>query len=143
MTHIGIDPGSSGAIAWIDNDGPHAVKLADMTYRDVFDLLTNLRTTSTNVFAVLERVASRPGQGVASSFKFGMSYGSLTMALVAACIPFEIVTPGAWQRVMRCQTKGDKNVTKRRAQELFPSIKVIHANADALLLAEYGRRNHA
>jgi hypothetical protein len=37
-------------------------------------------------------------------------------------------------------SKGDKNVTKRRAQQLFPQLKVTHAIADALLIAEYGRR---
>ena len=37
-------------------------------------------------------------------------------------------------------SKGDKNVTKRRAQELFPGARVTHAVADALLLAEYCRR---
>jgi hypothetical protein len=41
---------------------------------------------------------------------------------------------------MSCLTKGDKNVTKSRAQELFPEVKVTHAIADALLIAEYGRR---
>ncbi len=37
-------------------------------------------------------------------------------------------------------TKGDKNVSKRRAQELFPALKVTHAIADALLIAEFARR---
>jgi hypothetical protein len=41
---------------------------------------------------------------------------------------------------MRCLTKGDKNVSKARAQELFPALKITHATADALLIAEYGRR---
>ncbi len=44
-----------------------------------------------------------------------------------------------WQKEMGCLTKGDKNVTKRRAQELFPTLKITHAIADALLIAEYGR----
>jgi hypothetical protein len=41
---------------------------------------------------------------------------------------------------MGCLTKGDKNVSKKRAQELFPSIKCTHATSDALLIAEYGNR---
>jgi hypothetical protein len=41
---------------------------------------------------------------------------------------------------MQCLTGGDKNISKRRAQELFPSLKITHAVADALLIAEYGRR---
>jgi hypothetical protein len=41
---------------------------------------------------------------------------------------------------MGCLTKGDKNVSKRKAQELFPSTKVTHAIADSMLIAAYGRK---
>jgi hypothetical protein len=81
-----------------------------------------------------------PGQGVSSSFKFGMSYGSLRMALIAHSIPFESVTPQAWQKSLHCLSGGDKNRTKARAQQLFPNQKVTHATADSLLIAEYIRR---
>lgn len=92
--------------------------------------------------AYLEQVHSMPGQGVASSFKFGQGYGSLEMALTAAGIPFERVTPQKWQKALGCLTKGQKNVSKRKAQELFPTMKVTHATADALLIAEWGRRQN-
>ena len=78
--------------------------------------------------------------GVTSAFTFGHGFGQIEMALTAAGIPFERLRPQAWQKAMGCMTKGDKNVSKRRAQELFPQIKVTHANADALLICEYGRR---
>ena len=81
-----------------------------------------------------------PKQGVASTFKFGQSFGFLQGILIAAEIPFELVTPQKWQRYLGCRTKGDKNITKARAQELFPDIKCTHAVSDALLIAEYGRR---
>jgi hypothetical protein len=60
------------------------------------------------------------------------------MALTAACIPFARIRPQVWQKELGCLTKGDKNVSKRKAQELFPSMKVTHATADALLIAKYG-----
>ena len=78
--------------------------------------------------------------GVVSSFSFGRGYGNLEMALTAAGIPFERVRPQVWQKALGCMTKGDKNVSKRKAQELFPQLKITHATADALLLAEFGRR---
>jgi hypothetical protein len=62
------------------------------------------------------------------------------MALTAAQIPFERVRPAAWQKALGCLTGGDKNVSKRRAQELFPQLKVTHATADALLIAYYGTK---
>ena len=88
----------------------------------------------------IEHVHSMPGQGVASSFKFGQGFGHLEMALTAARIPFTYVTPQKWQKELGCLTGGDKNVSKSRAQQLFPHIKVTHAIADSLLITEYCRR---
>jgi hypothetical protein len=41
---------------------------------------------------------------------------------------------------MGCLTRGDKNVSKAKAQQLFPTMKITHAVADALLLAAYAQR---
>jgi hypothetical protein len=78
--------------------------------------------------------------GVVSAFSFGRGYGNLEMALTAAGIPFERVRPQVWQKAMGCMTKGDKNISKAKAQELFPDKKATHWSSDALLIAEYGRR---
>jgi len=142
VTIIGIDPGQSGGIAWIDERGKACVEKMPETISDIWDLLANFHSfESAPVYkAYLEQVHSMPSQGVSSSFKFGNGFGHLEMALTAAGIPFERVTPQKWQKAMGCMTKGDKNVSKRRAQELFPAIKCTHATSDALLIAEYGRR---
>ena len=89
---------------------------------------------------VLQRVRAMPRQGVSSTFKFGTSYGFCRGLLVSFSVPFEDVTPWKWQRELKCLSKGDKNVTKAAAQRLFPDQKVVHATADAMLLAEYARR---
>lgn len=138
MITIGIDPGQSGGIAWIDERGKLCVEKMPETLRDLWELIVDFHTQHP-CMAYLEQVHSMPGQGVASSFKFGQGYGSLEMALIAAGIPFERVTPQTWQKAMKCMTKGDKNVSKRRAQELFPDTKFTHATADAALIAAYGR----
>jgi len=139
MTTIGIDPGKSGGIAWIDERGRMCVEKMPETLRDLWDFIVTFHDHDTGCKAYLEQVHSMPGQGVSSSFTFGQGYGALEMALIAAGIPFERVTPQKWQKAMQCMTKGDKNVSKRRAQELFPEIKFTHATADAALIAEYGR----
>ena len=68
--------------------------------------------------------------------------GILIGLVTAAELPFEFVVPAKWQRAMGCLTKGDKKVSYRKAQELFPHVKVTHWNADALLIAEYARRTY-
>lgn len=145
-TIIGIDPGQSGGIAWIDEHGKPCVEKMPETLADIWDLISSFTFNAgfdrirPVCKAYLEQVHSMPGQGVASSFKFGQGYGGLEMALIAAGIPFERVTPQKWQKALGCLTGGNKNVSKAKAQELFPSIKFTHATADAMLIAEYGRR---
>jgi crossover junction endodeoxyribonuclease RuvC len=94
----------------------------------------------TKPFAYIEKAHSMPNQGVASSFKFGYGYGFLIGVLTALKIPYEMVTPNTWQKALSCQSKGDKNVTKAKAQQLFPNHTWIHSTADSVLIAEYGRR---
>jgi crossover junction endodeoxyribonuclease RuvC len=147
---IGIDPGQSGGIAWIihstwDKSTTAGACKIPATDHDTWSTIKALSTEGNRgveSFAVLEKVHSMPKQGVASTFKFGTSYGMLRAFLIASEIPFEEVTPNKWQRAMSCQTGGDKNVTKAKAQEMFPHIKMTHAIADALLIADYCRRHH-
>lgn len=140
MITIGIDPGLSGGIAWI-HDGKAAAEKMPETERDLLDLLTGIAREGP-CFAVIEQVASSPQMGVVSAFTFGVGYGRLQMALTAAGIPYDRIRPMKWQTAMQCRTKGDKNVSKRRAQELFPAMKCTHAISDALLMAEYARRRN-
>jgi crossover junction endodeoxyribonuclease RuvC len=139
---LGIDPGASGGLAFIHDDGsmdPALEKMPD-TERDLWEIIDGDEDAIPIAFAAIEAVHSMPKQGVASSFKFGRSYGFLRGCLIASGIPFEEVTPQRWQKELGCLSKGDKNVTKARAQQLFPKLKITHATADALLLAEYARR---
>ena len=147
---MGVDPGASGGVAMVDDAGAlvRADKMPE-TDRDVFQLLE--LAGGVGARAVLKRVWSSPQMGVASAFKFGVSVGLLRMALVASGAPFDELTPMKWQGPMGIrQATGrrplggpgqkDKNIAKRRAQELFPQARVTHAVADAMLLAEYCRR---
>lgn len=143
-TIIGIDPGANGAIAWITNGKPCVEKMPD-TLQDLWELFGSITHSLMPVDeryfkAYIEQVASSPQMGVVSAFSFGRGYGNLEMALTAAGIPFERVRPQVWQKSLGCLTKGDKNITKRKAQELFPSLKATHWSSDALLIAEYGCR---
>lgn len=148
-TIIGIDPGKSGGIAWI-TDGKLCVEKMPDTIQDLWELFESILHAHSarggslvdphGMKAYIEQVHSSPQMGVTSAFTFGNGFGHLEMALTAAGIPFERVRPQAWQKSMGCLSGGDKNVTKRKAQELFPSHKITHKTADACLIAEYGRR---
>jgi crossover junction endodeoxyribonuclease RuvC len=143
---IGVDPGANGAIAWIDERGKSCVEKMPDTLQDLWELICDITNFPRSAIdgrrykAYIEQVSSSPQMGVVSSFSFGRGYGNLEMALTAAGIPFERVRPQVWQKAMGCMTKGDKNISKAKAQELFPDKKIIHATADALLIALYGTK---
>lgn len=147
---IGIDPGVSGGLALLDEKGDviWALNMPD-TELDLFTTLDGWQDWHPR--AVLERVHGGIGgrQGASGMFNYGRSYGSILMGLTAAGIPFDTVPPQTWQKVLGVvYPKGStqterKNISKRRAQQLFPSLTVTHAIADALLLAEHCRRIHA
>jgi hypothetical protein len=158
--YLGVDPGASGGLAVLDEAG--AVLLARATPETDQEQLALVRAFTgmqsdpfwnpIPTHAVLERVWSSPQMGVASAFKFGLNVGAWRMALAALKIPFDEVVPQKWQTAMGCRTGGGrlgarnvtaaKNLTKRRATALFPTVKVTHAIADALLIAEFCRRLH-
>jgi hypothetical protein len=138
MIYIGIDPGKTGAIAFIDGNQAWSVKNRE-TMHDLVEAVRDA-TEGRTCTAVIEKVHSSPQMGVVSAFTFGQSYGQLEMLLTALGIRYEHVSPQKWQGDMKCRTGGDKNITKAKAQQLFPDVKITHANADALLIAEYCRR---
>ena len=94
--------------------------------------------------AWVEDVHSMPGQGVASTFKFGRSVGVVEGALSALGIPIRWVSPAKWKKAMGLPA--DKGAARRRAIELWPDHAHLFARvkddgrAEAALIAEYGRR---
>ena len=143
MRIIGIDPGKAGGIAFIDGENVTAVPMPD-TPKDIYDYLLSLGKVD---LAVLEKVGAMPGDGGAAMFQFGKGVGHLEMALLAAGIRCEQVTPVKWMGDFNMRRKGGesrpqwKNRLKALAQRLFPNVNVTLKTTDALLIAEWGRRN--
>jgi len=142
MIVVGIDPGKDGGIAIASTQTIVAYKMPQ-TERDIFDLLKDEVLPDETPVVFLEKVHSMPGQGVSSSFSFGRGYGFLRGVITALRYPLHEVTPQKWQKALGCLSRGDKNVTKGKAQQLFPQLKITHLTADALLIMEYGRRQMA
>ena len=137
--YLGIDPGLTGGIAWISEAGTMSAVKMPPTEGEILDQLRDVTALGEPVCA-LEKVHAMPRQGVSSTFKFGMGYGFLRGCLLALEIPWMDVPPGVWQRTLQCLSKGDKRVTRQRARQMWPHIRVTNAIADAMLIAEYCRR---
>lgn len=148
MIYLGVDPGQKGALAVIWDGGSYAAwpwtTPRDMTALVAEVCLVTVRShqvqVDTQCLATIERSAGFPGMAKSSIAKLQNNLGIWEGIVVALGVPYEFVAPGKWQRALGCLSKGDKNVTKRKAQELFPRLKITHKIADALLIAEYCKR---
>lgn len=145
MIHIGIDPGDNGGIAVLDDSG--AVIFLRKMPETPQDLIDALRRFAEDSCCTLEKVGSMPGNGGMAMFNFGKGYGHLEMALLSLRIPTETVTPQKWEKTYQLGSSRGvkktewKNRLKAKAQQLFPGERITLAVCDALLIAEYGRRN--
>jgi hypothetical protein len=117
--YFGIDPGGSGGIACIEEDGSLAVIPMPATESYLWEVVSQCIGVSD--FAVIEEVSgympkgkkiakdgSQYQEGVApgsTMFTFGQSYGALRMALTACglveCESWFTVRPQAWQKWLR------------------------------------------
>ena len=148
--YIGIDPGANGGLATISTWNTLVVKaysFGRISMVDIAGILEdNWSTGATH--ALIELVHAMPGQGVTSMFNFGHNFGMLEGLLIGAGIPYDRVTPQKWQKEFGLYRLPDetktakKNRHKALAKELFPTLNITHATADALLIAEYCRRQH-
>jgi len=155
MIHIGIDPGLNGAVAILWEDGsatvhdspvltvenkrkPHAAAMAL--------LLSAFTKVSDNVLVTLESVHSMPKQGVASSFSFGQGLGIWQGIIAAYGFALEMPSPQRWKKEMLSDMGKTKDAARYKASSLFPKLapQLSRAKddgrAEALLLADYGRR---
>jgi crossover junction endodeoxyribonuclease RuvC len=157
MVFVGIDPGVSGAVAFLDQDGD-LIEVLDMPtmlmsatskkqqvnayeLSKLFDVGIDYSGTVPEITAYVERVSSMPGQGVASMFNFGVSFGIIQGVLAGLSIPMQLVTPVKWKRHHGLQG-ADKDYARTKAQNLYPVAplgrKKDIGRADALLIARYG-----
>jgi hypothetical protein len=142
---VGIDPGASGALAFLFAGNRETVSAHDMPLVDgkvcAATLADQLRVMKPDV-AFIEYVASRPKQGVASAFNFGVSFGVAKGVVLALGVPLHIVTPGIWKRHFSLNSEKEKS--RALALQTWPSRadlfkrKKDENRAEAALIALYG-----
>jgi crossover junction endodeoxyribonuclease RuvC len=153
---LGIDPGLDGGVALIRPDGSirlHATPVlhAGAGSRRNYDVAQMVALLSAEPvgLAVIEAVAARPGQGVASMLRFGYGFGLWIGLLGALAIPFERVLSQARKRAILAGTGRDKAAAIAYCARRFPAASLLATPratrphdglADAICLAEWGRR---
>ena len=150
MTYIGIDPGISGAIAWIRygkvlkvEDMPTIPKSTGKGLQVDAHGLSSLLSGNGSCTVIIEAVSAMPGQGVTSMFSFGKSAGIIEGILAAYEIPYSFVRPQAWKKKFGLSGK-DKDASRGLCLREHPEVadrltrKKDNGRADAILIAKYG-----
>jgi hypothetical protein len=155
---IGIDPGFTGALAAIEGrNGEATFQIWDAPILDVagrrqmhvagmVDILGQWRYQVSAVRVFIERVHAMPGSSPRSMFAFGEGYGIWQGIAGTFGYAIERVEPARWKARMMDGMGKDKDAARFRASLLFPALakqfarKQDDGRAEALLIAEYGRR---
>ncbi len=147
---IGIDPGKEGAVALIDRrENTVLVELlSDMTPAKLY--VWAMPYIEAHPLVLIEKSQARPGQGVVSMFTYGTGFGRLLGWCETLELPYELVPPQTWTRVMHAGTSGTdpKARSLEAVRRLFPTQcltvgkgkKPHQGLVDALLIAEFGAR---
>lgn len=153
MTIIGIDPGLSGGLAALDGETIDllimpvvAVGLKrEIDEQTLVDWLASYKVRG-DVQVIIEAVHAMPKQGVTSMFTFGTGWGLVRGICAGLGIPYRLVRPQEWQRVvMPGMARGSEYCV---ASRLWPLAefrasgrcrKPHEGLVDAALIAEYGR----
>jgi hypothetical protein len=143
---MGLDPGVSGAVAFYFPDKRERISAYDVPVvgkeidaAALYDLIINYNPD----LAVVEIVHAFRGQGVSSSFNFGMSYGVAKGVIGSIKIPTTNVSPAKWKRYFGLSA--DKEQARALAIATWPHSdhfrrKKDNGRAEAALLALYGAK---
>ena len=147
MTYIGIDPGKSGAMAVLWEDGrTEIIPFDPNAYVLAIFKVSNTANTNRSI-CCLEHVSAMPKQGVTSTFNFGENFGWIQGVLDSFGVSYELVRPQKWKKEF--SVTADKNSSIAVCKRLFPDVSLKRTErctkdddgmAEALLMAEYARR---
>lgn len=169
MIFCGCDPGLTGAFAAIST-GPDLITIYDFQktpenrispydFKEHLDSIF-LHHNEESALCCLEKSQAMHGQGIVSAFTYGITYGILYSALVISNYDIIEVSPMKWKKEFDLNSNKKLGIVRNKedsinvAISLFPEQEhnlrtqkkkggfiLHHGRAEALLMAEYARRN--
>ena len=137
MLIIGIDPGISGSICFLENgkiiDVVEMPTMAEgkknkrqvngsQIYNEISQRINNIQNQDIRI--IIEQVSAMPGQGVTSMFNFGQSFGILKGICSAMQLPMYFVRPAKWKKYFGL-INSEKDASRTKAKEIFPGNKIL------------------
>lgn len=157
MIIIGIDPGLTGAITFLDSRGSMVVEDIPtmalegngMVKRKVDGLALarlarNHCPAVEGVTVVCEALRAMPGNAIQTQGSLMRSFGAIEAVFEVLRFPVMLVDPQTWKR--HFGLKSDKAASLEVARRLYPQCNAIarakdHNRAEALLIAHWGLKH--
>lgn len=159
---IGVDPGLSGAIAFLRTtdrklhvyDMPTYTKLNSRKEIEIGTLVALIKPfihsysrpvaiiEDVSAMTYVDRFGQKRGQGAAASFAFGKSFGIILAVLETLGVNYMTVKPAVWKAQMNLSS--DKELSRKLALKIYPrnekdfALKKHDGRAEAALLCEFG-----
>ena len=129
MRIIGIDPGKSGAIWCVDENGK-TTSWRDMPIKELFkgvthpdpikilSILNEFAVSDNDVSIVIERCYPVHGSSAKSMFSFGINYAFAVAAILISGYRYDFVSPNVWKKALGLsggkENKGESVVIAER-----------------------------
>ena len=147
--YIGIDPGASGGIAVIDEEGNIKAYKCPKSSEEM-SLLFQMcvgNTPTVNIKLLMERVWARPTNAVRAAFSYGVNYGQWLGISATHEVQMNTAIPVEWIKWVGCPKALKRDVRKRwlkeKAGELYPDVnKLTLATSDAILITHYAKEEY-
>ena len=151
MNIVGIDPGKKGAaVIKRVEDGVLVAKELSILM-DCPSLFSNIHKQIGLDHVFIEKAQAFPKDGVRNAFSYAMNFGRILGWIETLMIPYTLVPPQTWTRVMHIGCTGDnpKDKSLQVVRRLYPEADLTFSArarkphdglVDAILIATYGER---
>lgn len=153
---VGVDPGLRGSFFAIGDNGSLSADVMPVVAGSVdpggiVKVLSKYQKMGESIFVVCEKPQSMPHNKGSAMLSYGQGFGYIVGALASLGIPYSLVPPKVWQKVMHEGVDSDLDPKQRSlvaALRLLPGfdfklgqLKKDHDGVvDAALIALYGQR---
>ena len=153
MKIIGIDPGLSGAIAFLENNKVLGIfdmpvmsegkkNKKQLNSAQLVNIFRENMNNEEETIVVVEQVNAMPGQGVTSMFNFGQTFGAIKGVCAALNLPIFFVRPSKWKKYFEL-LNSSKDASRTKVIEMYPKLsnqltkKKDVNKSDAILIAKF------
>lgn len=142
---VGIDVGKTGSFTLLQKDNDNIFQFKT---KELFNVLKFVSEEFDDISIVVERLWSRPGNRISSTWVLAEEYGRTKGILESLGLEYKLVAPQTWQKYFKNNygLKESKDYAERKenlfiiAKEIYPETIIRKYAADSVLIAYYAMK---